>query len=283
MKTGAGGASGTAGKGGAGGSITNSMVGSADTFEAYGILLQAGPGGSGKLGGGAGGAVSGIQVNGPQESFDHIDDCDALSTIILAGNGGVATGAAATGGLGGSISQIFETKDVNSSINLIQAGNGGAAVAAGGLGGSVSMVKTVGLIGAASDQFGRYFGAFFTATDAPALTSLFPAGVPEGVFAGAGGTVGSGGTAGLAGSVTSINAYAISAIAAAMNPATGIFAAAEKVANITAAAIGFSAEDLTTYQGVSPGNAAPTDGFIFSVHAPTAIIGDVLAGSEFHS
>lgn len=280
VKTGAGGASGTAGKGGAGGSITNSMVGSADTFEAYGILLQAGPGGSGALGGGAGGGVSGIQVNGPQESFDYIDNCDALSTIILAGNGGAATGSAATGGLGGSISQIFETKDVNSAINLIQAGNGGGAVATGGLGGSVSTVKTAGLIGAASDQFGRSFGAFFTATDAPALTSLFPAGVPEGVFAGAGG---SGGTAGLAGSVTSINAYAISAIGAAMNPTTGIFAAAEKVANITAAAIGFSAEDLTTYQGVSPGNAAPTDGFIFSVHAPTAIIGDVLAGSEFHS
>jgi hypothetical protein len=186
--------------------------------------------------------------------------------------------------VGGSISQIFETKDIDSSLNLLQAGNGGGAAASGGiggLGGSVSVVNTVGLIGEASDLSGTYFGAFQTDADAPVLTSLFPAGIPEGVFAGAGGAGMK--TSGLDGSVTSITAYAISAIGAAVNPATGIFAAAEKVAHITANIIGFSAEDLTTYQGVSPGLAVPTDGFIFSIDKPTDILGEVLAGSEFYT
>jgi hypothetical protein len=171
----------------------------------------------------------------------------------------------------------LETKDVNSSINLIQAGNGGAGVTTGGLGGSVNQVKTVGLIGQASDIYGDTFGVFDNEVDASSVATLFPDGVPQGVFAGRGGA---GATAGLDGSVSSINAYAIAAIGAAYDPTTGLFAAAEKVANITAQFVGFSAEGDTTYQGVSPGLATPTDGFIYAI-TTSAIKATVLTGSEF--
>jgi len=220
--------------------------------------------------------VTNLQLSGPQAPIKTAAGFDALSTLILAGNGGAATGAHASGGAGGSISAISESKDVYSPINLLQAGNGGAAVATGGAGGSVSLVKTVGLIGQASDST-IGFGAFQTAVDPSVWGTLFPAGVPEGVFAGRGGV---GGTNGLAGSVVSINAYAIAAIGAAADP-TGLFAAAEKVANITATSIGFSAEGLSTYEGVSPALAQPTDGFIFSATTPTGISGTVLTGSVF--
>ncbi|MGA2871033.1 MAG: hypothetical protein ABSF34_17970, partial [Verrucomicrobiota bacterium] len=133
------------------------------------------------------------------------------------------------------------------------------------------------------DDFSNRFGVFQNEADPTVFISLFPAGVPQGVFAGVGGTGGTAAAAGLDGSVSSVNAYAIAAIGAAYNPITGLFAAAEKVANITAQYIGFSAEGNTTYQGVSPGLATPTDGFIFSVTTPAAntIKATVLTGSEF--
>jgi hypothetical protein len=277
VQSGSGGNGGTSGKGGAGGGIAASTLGSVDTFQAFAVMVQSGPGGAGSLAGGAGGNVSGLQLSLPQNPNDVIDGFDALSGLILAGNGGAGTGSKAAGGIGGSITQISELKDVNSAINLIQAGNGGAGVTAGGLGGSVSQVKTVGLIGQASDDFGNVFGVFQNQVDSAFFGSLFPAGVPQGVFSGRGGT---GTTAGLDGSVTSINAYAIAAIGASAN-ASGIFAAAEKVANITAQYVGYSAESSTTYQGSSPGLATPTDGFIFSVTKPTGVTGTVLTGSEF--
>jgi hypothetical protein len=281
VQSGAGGTGGTTGKGGAGGSITGSALASADVFNPYGLFIQSGPGGNGVLAGGVGGAVNTIQLNVPQSPIDYVDGgWDALSGLILAGNGGAGTGLTAVGGAGGSIAQISENKDVNSAINLIQAGNGGPGVTAGGVGGSVSKVKTVGLIGQATDDYNDIFGVFQNEVDPAVFNSLFPAGVPQGVFSGVGGTAGTGGTAGLDGSVTSIDAYAISAIGAAMN-SSGIFAAAEKVANITAQYIGYSAEGDTTYQGSSPGVATPTDGFIFSVSQPTGITATVLAGAEF--
>jgi len=247
---------------------------------AYGGLGHAGPGGAGPTGGGAGGNVTSLQVDAPQNPYDFVDGFDSISAIILAGNGGNGTGAAAPGGIGGTISQVSETKDINSSINLLQAGNGGVGTTTGGLGGSVTTVKTVGLIGQASDDAGNRFGVFQTAADpSGVLGNLFPAGVPEGAFAGRGGA---GSTNGLDGSVTSISAYEISAIGAAAN-ASGVFAAANKIASITAEYIGFSATGASSYQGVSPGTAEPTDGFIFSVVAPTGISGTVLTGAEFHS
>jgi hypothetical protein len=275
ISSGYGGAGGAAGKGGAAGSITNSTVGDVDAFEIYGLLLQGGVGGAGGLGGGTGGGVTNIQLNSPQNPTPGSGAAyDVMSTIILGGDGGAATGSSSTGGVGGSISGITEAKDVNTAINLIQAGNGGGAVAAGGLGGSVTGVNTVGLIGEASDNSGHTFGVFETRADSAYFNTLFPAGVPEGVFAGRGGT---GTTAGLAGSVSSIHAAQIAAIGAASD-SNGIFAAAQKIANITAESIGYDQNSNGLYDNSSgtnmnsPATDKPIDGFMFSVTAATGVV-----------
>ena len=269
---------GSAGKGGAGGCITKSLLGSADVFESYGLLLQTGAGGNGVMAGGIGGNVKGIGFNAPQNPTQIVSATysDALSSMILAGNGGSATGSAGAGGAGGAISQITQNKDVNSAINVIQAGNGGASPSGiGGVGGSVTNVNTVGLIGQASDDTGTSFGVFQTATE-PGLSSTYfnySGGVPQGVFAGRGGT---GNTSGAAGSVTSITAAQIAAIGAAVN-SSGLFAAASKVANITAESIGYDKYQNGHYTNASgqnqtpPDQAVPIDGFIFSTTQPTNI------------
>jgi hypothetical protein len=277
IQSGGGGTGGTAGKGGAAGAITKSLVGCADDYEQYGLLLQGGVGGSGTLGGGLGGSITNIQLNAPQNGMEGSDAganvYDVLSTLILAGNGGAATGAGATGGVGGSISQISETKDVNSAINVIQAGNGGASAGAGGAGGSVTNVNTVGLIGQASDDDGHSFGAFQTFTEPGIFNSLFPYGmVPQGVFAGRGGV---GKTDGVNGSVISISAAEIAAIGAAVD-ANGLFAAAAKVANITAENIGYDVNGDHQYTNAggndeNPGEVVAIDGFIFSETVPTGV------------
>ncbi len=254
----------------------SSLIGCADAFNAYGLFLHGGVGGNGGLGGGTGGGIASIQLNSPQNPIEGntLSGIDSLSTLILAGNGGAASGASAQGGIGGSISQIVESKDVDSAINLIQAGNGGTAVGIGGTGGSVTGVNTVGLIGQASDDLGNSFGVFQTAADPAAFIALFPAGVPQGVFAGAGGA---GGTAGVAGSVSSIQAAQIAAIGAAVN-SSGHFAAAAKVANITAQVIGYDVNGNALYNNATganltpPDQAVPIDGFIFSVTAPTGVV-----------
>lgn len=277
IQSGGGGNGGGSGKGGPAGSITNSLLGCVDAFQDYGLLLQGGVGGSGAMGGGTGGNITNIQLNSPQNPIQNLynsgNPYDVLTSLILAGNGGVATGATGVGGVGGSISQLVQTKDVNSSINLLQAGNGGAAVATGGAGGSVTGVATAGLIGQASDDSGNRFGAFQTYTDG-ALDSLFPAGIPEGVFAGRGGA---GTTAGVPGSVISIQAAQIAAIGAAVDNASGLFAPAAKVANITAQVIGYDVNGNGHYDNVTgtnlanPSAAVAIDGFIFSETAPAAV------------
>jgi len=274
--SGGGGNGGATGKGGAAGSVTSSTVGSADVLGNYGLLLKGGPGGSGTLGGGAGGSVTNIQLNAPQNpsiTQNKGPSYDTLAALILGGNGGTATGATAVGGVGGSISQISQTKDVNSAINVIQAGNGGASVGTGGDGGSVSAVNTVGLIGQASDDGGNSFGAFQTDLAPGVFTALFPGGVPEGVFAGRGGA---GATSGKAGAVTSITAAQIAAIGAAAD-SSGLFAAATKVANITAQVIAYDVNGNGLYDNASgtnqtaPDVAVPIDGFIFSLTTPTGV------------
>jgi hypothetical protein len=276
IQSGAGGNGGASGKGGAGGLIANSSLGAVDTYLDYGLLVQSGPGGSGGAAGGTGGNVTGLQLNAPEnpmQSGTGLDNTrDTLSSLIMAGNGGAATGASAIGGTGGTISQISESKDANSSINLLQAGNGGAAVARGGLGGSVTGINTAGLIGQASDDNGNSFGAF--QTNATGLVqTMFPGGVPEGVFAGRGGA---GATAGLPGSVMSINAAQISAIGAAVD-SNGFFAAAEKVANIAAESIAYDVngnghyDNATGTNQTAPDTAVAIDGFIFSETMPTGI------------
>ncbi|MGA3171924.1 MAG: hypothetical protein ABSE62_13035, partial [Chthoniobacteraceae bacterium] len=201
---------------------------------------------------------------------------DALSTLILAGNGGNATGPTAVGGIGGSIKGITESKDVNSTINILQAGNGGNAVKTGGAGGSVSAVNTAGLIGQASDDWGNKFGVFQTDLPPdPNFTTLFPYGsVPQGVFSGRGGT---GATAGVNGSVTNITAADIDAIGAAMN-SSGLFAPAAKVSNINAGFIAYDQNGNGLYDNQSgtnlnpPNLDVPIDGFIFSETTPTGVV-----------
>jgi hypothetical protein len=276
VQTGAGGAGGATGKGGAGGSISNSLLGVVDAFNEYGLLLQGGAGGGGGMGGGTGGNITNIQLNVTQNASQdpsYLSGYDVLSTIILAGDGGAATSASGIGGTGGSISQIVQQKDVNSPINVLQAGNGGAAVKTGGLGGSVTGVNTVGLIGQASDGYGNSFGAFETYVQPGVFDSLFPGGVPEGVFAGRGGA---GATNGAPGSVTSITAAQIAAIGAAVD-SNGLFAAAAKIANITAEYIAYDVngnglyDNATGTNRTAPDQAVPIDGFIFSLTAPTGI------------
>ena len=274
IQSGGGGGGGTAGKGGAAGNIANLIVGCADAYQEYGLLLQGGVGGTGALAGGTGGSVTNIQLNAPANPTPGtgLGSYDVLSTLILAGSGGGATGATTTGGLGGSISQIVESKDINSAINLLQAGNGGSGGKTGGLGGSVTAVNTVGLIGQASDNL-HSFGVFETSADSAFFSTMFPAGVPEGVFAGDGGT---GTTPGLAGSVSSINAAQIAAIGAAVNW-SGLFGAAERVANITAQVIGYDKNGdgvYTNQAGIStesPAVSVPIDGFLFSETVATGV------------
>jgi hypothetical protein len=275
VQSGNGGAGGGAGKGGAAGLITNSTLGCVDAFADYGILLKGGIGGNGGIAGGTGGAITNLVINAPQNptqiTSGKNNTLDTISAIILGGNGGQGTGATSFGGLGGSVSGIVQTKDVNSAINLIQAGNGGAGVTTGGLGGSVTAIRTAGLIGQASDDQDHAFGVFQTNTTGY-FNSLFPGGIPQGIFAGRGGT---GATAGLAGSVTSISAAQIAAIGAAVD-SSGLFGAAEKIANITAQSIAYDANSNGVYNNV-PGNAlnpaaaVPIDGFIFSQTVPTGI------------
>jgi hypothetical protein len=277
VQSGGGGSGGASGKGGVGGNISSSLLGVGDDFADYGLLIQSGPGGPGGLAGGAGGNVTGIQLNAPQNPVvyvsPHITTIDSLAAVILAGNGGAATGATAVGGAGGSISAISESKDVGTSINLIQAGNGGNATATGGVGGSVTNVKTVGLIGQASDNASDSFGVFQTNLVAGTLSALFPAGVPQGVFAGNGGT---GTTAGLQGSVISISAADIAAIGAAEN-SSGLFGAAAKIADITAELIAYNPSGSGTYTNVdsndeNPSLVRPIDGFMFSETAATNVV-----------
>ena len=79
----------------------------------------------------------------------------------------------------------------------------------------------------------------------------------------------------MAGSVTSINAAQIAAIAAV--DANGLFAAASKVANITAQSIAYDVNGNGQYDNQSginttaPDQAVAIDGFIFSDTVPTGI------------
>ena len=189
---------------------------------------------------------------------------------------GTAQAPRAQAGPGEASAKIVQTKDVNSSLNVLQAGNGGESTSAtGGAGGSVTGVQTVGLIGQASDDRGHGLRRLPNGCGTRgAFTSLFPDGVPQGVFAGRG--VEQGVAAGVAGSVTSISAAEIAAIGAAAD-ANGLFAAANKVANITAQVIGYDKNGNGLYANVSgtnttpPSQAVAIDGFIFSHTASVGV------------
>jgi hypothetical protein len=231
-------------KGGAGGNVISSALGSVSGN----MSIFAGAGGAGVMLGGSGGALTNLTINTPQVDL-------GAKTVLHAGNGGIATGSGATGGVGGSISGIFQSKDLNSAIDLIEAGNGGnSAAGLGGRGGSVSSVKTIGFIGKPGDGIDSY-GAFGTDGD------------PQGIFAGRGG-LGSGATA-ASGGVTSVTARQIATIAAAYDATSETFGVASIVSGIKADIIGYDADhdgifDTAGAPGASPSGTTPVDGFILA-------------------
>ncbi|HEV7405571.1 MAG TPA: VCBS repeat-containing protein, partial [Chthoniobacteraceae bacterium] len=197
-------------KGGNGGAVTGGEFGLVSTGFSVGMQVYGGTGGDGWALGGTGGAIGGLKLNSSQST-------SSLSAMLVAGAGGAAKLATAVGGKGGDVSGVSQVKDINSSINLIQAGNGGDnLVGKAGAGGNVSAIKTSGFIGRPSDGVNGlgvidHVGMSTTA---------------QGVFSGRGGTGASAALHGVNGSVTGVTARQIAAIAAAMDSATGLFAAA---------------------------------------------------------
>ncbi len=248
-----GGSGGATGRGGVGGAVSASTLGVVKTSAARGLFVSGGDGGAGTLGGGAGGGISALQVSAPQST-------NGISATLYAGNGGAANSVTGFGGVGGSISGIAQTKDVNSSINVIAAGVGGDnALGKAGAGGNVSSIKTVGFIGRPSDGTNRL--GVFDQLDVGGGNFLT---IPQGVFAGQGGQ---GVVDGANGSVTSVVARQIGAIAA-YNSSTGAFSAAAKVVSVKAGLIGFDpdADGVfdSTVPSASPSAQTPIDGFILA-------------------
>ena len=256
------GGNGIGGLGGNAGALTKSTVAalSGDVQLGYGVLVKGGTGGAGDLGGGNGGGMKKLALNTASTN-------DAFAAVLVGGNGGASTGDG-TGGAGGTIKAITQSKDVNSNINTIAAGNGGtSASGAGGVGGSVRNVSTEGFIGLPSittGDTGIYLGVFDDAIHSPTVASLFATGssVPQGIFAGRGG---SGAANGL---VNEIVARQIAAIAATVD-GNGVFAPARSIGNVHADLIGYD-EGLdggftSSQPGVNtPVGVRPVDGFLLA-------------------
>ncbi len=235
------------GKGGAGGGVLGSEFGLVVSEFALGMSVLGGGGGAGKTAGGAGGNLSGLRINTPQSTLN-------LSAFLIAGSGGAAASASGLGGKGGDVMNVSQAKDYNSSINLVQAGNGGAnPLGKGGAGGNVNNFRTVGFIGRPSDNVGNQLG-------------VFDNGQVQGLYSGRGGD---GATDGVNGSISNIVARQIAAMAAAVDPLSGLFAAATKISNVKSALIGFDADkdglfDTTGAPGATPSATRPVDGFILA-------------------
>lgn len=243
VTAGAGGDS-VSGKGGAGGGISSGALVAMQTAAGDSIVLQAGAGGNGSLVGGNGGSLKALSLNTSQQA-------NVYGSVLIAGKGGNANSAdlLAKGGVGGSISSISQSKDINSSMSLLQAGDGGdGGGGTGGKGGSVGVVKTAGLIGRVFDGSNTRLG-------------IMDGGIPQGIFAGVGGE---GVTAnGLAGSIANIVARQIAAIGGSMQ-LDGTFGLALSITNVRADLIGFSTTGSSTFSGPSPTQTAPTDGFLLA-------------------
>lgn len=256
------GGDGAGGVGGNAGTVNKSTVASltGDLARGYGVLVVGGTGGAGDAGGGKGGGIKTLALN--TASTDN-----AFAAVLVAGNGGASTGDG-DGGRGGTIKGITQSKDVNSNINTIAAGDGGMSVGgAGGVGGSVKNVSTEGFIGLPSITTGNdgiYLGVFDDVISSPVVASLFASGssVPQGIFAGRGGSGAANGV------VNEIVARQIAAIAATVD-AAGVFAPAQSIGNIHADLIGYDAGrdgGFTSSQiGVmTPIGVRPVDGFMLA-------------------
>jgi hypothetical protein len=258
-------------KGGPGGAVTGGELGLVSTIFSVGMSVYGGIGGDGYAVGGAGGAITGLKLNASQSTA-------SLSTLLYAGAGGDSKLSTGVGGKGGDVSGVSQLKDINSSINVIQAGNGGDnLLGKAGAGGNVSTIRTSGFIGRPSDGV----NTLGVIDSVPGMT------IAQGIFSGRGGTGISAAMNGVNGSVTGVTARQIAAIAAAMDTATGLFAAASKVSNITADLIGFDKDRDKVYDNATPGSTAapdvvaPIDGFIFSSTKLVSVIGQRTGGFVF--
>ncbi len=221
------------------------------------MVIHSGFGGDGIATGGTGGTLSAVRVNIAQSDVSN----DVPSVLLVAGDGGAANSLTGIGGKGGDVSKLVEGKDANSAINLIQAGNGGDnPLGTAGAGGNVSSIQTVGFIGRPSDGTAPF--GVFDFIDSQEFA--------QGLFSGRGGV---GVTNGVNGSVINVIARQIAAIGAAEDPNTGLFAAASKIANVTADLIGYDADRGTGNAGdgvfndgnggsASPSQVKTQDGFI---------------------
>ncbi len=259
------GGTGITSKGGAGGAVSKSTLAMVSAPQnSAGLIATAGNGGSGSAAGGAGGALATLTVNLPYAS-------NGLGAVLTAGDGGSASASGALGGKGGDVIGITNSKDIFSAISLIEAGNGGSSPAGkGGNGGNVATIRVSGFIGRVLNESPTLGTTVLGAFDPLGTPSSFAAAIHTDLVAGTGmaqglfvGRAGTGATAGLAGSVTTVQAEAISAIGAAVN-SSGIFALAEKVANVKASFIGYDVNHDGLFDSGNPGATQPVDGFILA-------------------
>lgn len=240
-----------ASKAGAGGSVRSNNVAAVSSAYDVGIFFAGGDGGNGASAGGAGGGLSLLNLNGPLGKLTVAGQTtEGEPIVLLAGNGGDASAAGGKAGKGGDVNGINQGKDLFGAISAIIAGDGGDGPAGvAGKGGSVLNVRAVGFIGKPTAGANR-------------LGVFDDLGMPQGIFAGRGG---SGGTAGISGSVMNIVARQIAAIGVAPD-AGGVFAAAEKVVNVKADLIGYDADGDGVFDGAaaSPGAGVPVDGFLLA-------------------
>jgi len=139
------------GKGGAGGGATDVLVGfevngksrlASDDLLADNVLLQAGAGGTGKIGG-VGGSISNSSIR-----VNTADVIGEREVALVGGAGGSSLVAGGKSGAGGSIIAV-EVRNITAALNTeisLQAGNAGAIAGTGAsaVGGSVSRATVLG-------------------------------------------------------------------------------------------------------------------------------------------
>jgi len=130
IESGAGGSSAHKGVGGAGGAVTGI------TLEGFNFDVIAGAGGQGVSAGGAGGAISSVNVLGSAGNIPG-DDYHVESLIVTAGAGG--SGSAGPGGAGGSLNKLtVQNAGFNGTGLQVTTGAGGSAGrGTGGAGGAI--------------------------------------------------------------------------------------------------------------------------------------------------
>jgi hypothetical protein len=159
IQAGTGGSS-TTGNGGAGGSVTGltGFISSGDQVNPYTTQFDGGPGGSGLKVGGAGGSVSNIRFfggGGPGVTFFiNAGDAGNAATGKTGATGGSVDNIGGGAYVSGSTDPNFSISTLTD-FHHISAGNGGDAVTTGGLGGSVSNVFVNAAIGV---RTGAIFG-----------------------------------------------------------------------------------------------------------------------------